>query len=313
MFDAVFKNSGLSLERLRKLCEVAEEGSIAGAVNAHDRGSQAAYSKDIAQLESYFNHDLFVTRGAKRSGKHLGQLTPRGEALRKLAIEFFEGLEAIIEFEEDVSELRMGAGETVLQWIICAHMTRIREAFPAIKLVMKNQSSSATIQELIKGKLDVGIVENHAFANLGNDALNSYPLGEVTFALFLTPALRDQFLASSADHILTNLPIAGLEGIGPSVQQLQQTETQFGYPFHFGALLTSFPQITQAMREGGMAGFLPLLAKDDAERHGLVMLEHEYLNHLSVSISLVWNADTARYRPFLSEASSRLHRLLTAK
>ena len=47
MYESVFNRKGISLERLRRFCEVADAGSIADARDRHRR-AQPSYSRDIA-------------------------------------------------------------------------------------------------------------------------------------------------------------------------------------------------------------------------------------------------------------------------
>src|SRR2546422_8348440 len=74
MFEALFKNGGLSLERLRALVEVAGAGTIVRAAKGKAvRAGQ--YSRQIAELEQFFGIKLGERQGRRlvlnASGKDL--------------------------------------------------------------------------------------------------------------------------------------------------------------------------------------------------------------------------------------------------
>src|SRR3954447_18265394 len=77
-FPALFAKGGLSLDRLRTLCLVAEAGSLTAAAEG-DTTRVSLFSRQLRELESYFG-----TRLAGRRGKRIA-LTEDGRALATLA------------------------------------------------------------------------------------------------------------------------------------------------------------------------------------------------------------------------------------
>jgi DNA-binding transcriptional LysR family regulator len=85
MFERIFAESGLSLDRLRALLEVGAAGSIVKAANA-DPVRQSQYSRQIKELE-----DFFRTRLIERQGKGT-RLTASGKELARISRFFMMGL-----------------------------------------------------------------------------------------------------------------------------------------------------------------------------------------------------------------------------
>lgn len=305
MFNNLFAVGGLTLDRLRHFCEVADAGSIKEAVDTYGR-NQSSYSRDIQQLESFLGEPLFVQRGNSRSGKRFEGLTPRGEVLRDLTIDYFEALSRLVDFRDTPDSITIGAGETVLQWVVCSRLDLIHDAHPSLQIRLERVDTANAVLGVTQGSLDIGIVESRSMA-AAPEEIQSLELGAIEYALFLTPDMADAAKALSEKELLASLPLAGLDDLGPSASTLQAVAKSDGYSLKFAVILTSFPQMSAALRSGRMAGFLPVLAEQDMEQHDLVMVRHPYLDSLSVPISLIWSTKIAALRPSIAVAASDIH------
>ena len=78
MFEKLFSERGLSLDRLRVLVEIHDAGSIAQAAPG-DLVRQSQYSRQLRELSEFFGCEV-----AQRRGKLL-KLTGRGARLAELA------------------------------------------------------------------------------------------------------------------------------------------------------------------------------------------------------------------------------------
>ncbi len=311
MFNNLFGEKGLTLDRLRRFCEVAEAGSIQAAVDQHGR-DQSSYSRDIQQLENFFGEPLFTKKGRSRSGKRFEGLTPRGEALQDLTIEYFEALTRLVDFRDTLDAIRIGSGETVLQWVICSRLGHIQAAYPGSQIRLQSLNAEDAVRGIEKGTLDIGIVDGRTMSK-APEGIQSLELGEIEYALFLTPEMAEAAKSKSEKEMLASLPLAGLEDLGPSITTLQSVAQADGYALKFAVVLTSFPQVSAALRGGRLAGFLPVLAERDMKANHLVMLRHPYLAKLAVPISLIWNTRLAELRPALAQVASSIHDILVAK
>src|SRR4051812_34245967 len=81
-FAPLFAKGGLSLDRLRTLCLVAEAGSLTAAAE-RDTSRVSLFSRQLRELESFFGTPL-----ARRLGKRIA-LTDAGQALANLARRHF--------------------------------------------------------------------------------------------------------------------------------------------------------------------------------------------------------------------------------
>ena len=85
MFEKLFAESGLSLNRVKALLEVAAAGSIAKATNG-DPVRQSQYSRQIKELEDFFQVKLM-----ERYGKGI-RLTTNGRELARISRFFLLGM-----------------------------------------------------------------------------------------------------------------------------------------------------------------------------------------------------------------------------
>src|SRR3954470_4815505 len=85
MFDSLFAEGGLSMDRLRAFMEVGAAGSITKAT-AGDVVRQSQYSRQIKELEDFFRIKL-----VERHGKGI-RLTPNGKELARISRFFLFGL-----------------------------------------------------------------------------------------------------------------------------------------------------------------------------------------------------------------------------
>src|SRR5262245_23469409 len=85
MFERLFTESGLSLERLRALVEVGAAGSIVQAA-VDDVVKQSQYSRQIKELEDFFGVKL-----VERQGRGV-RLTGNGKELARISRFFLLGL-----------------------------------------------------------------------------------------------------------------------------------------------------------------------------------------------------------------------------
>jgi DNA-binding transcriptional LysR family regulator len=85
MFERLFAESGLSLDRVRALLEVGAAGSIVKAA-AGDPVRQSQYSRQIKELENFFQSKL-----VERHGKGI-RFTPNGKELARISRFFLLGL-----------------------------------------------------------------------------------------------------------------------------------------------------------------------------------------------------------------------------
>src|SRR5678815_4497220 len=106
MFESLFAEGGLSLERLKVLIEVHDAGSIAKAT-AGDAVRQSQYSRQLREISEYFGCEV-----AQRRGKLL-KLTDEGIRLADMSRQF---LRCLTDFRAECRTERIvfnvGAGDS---------------------------------------------------------------------------------------------------------------------------------------------------------------------------------------------------------
>lgn len=121
--------------------------------------SQPAISQSIRQLEKKLECKLFV-----RTSKGV-QMTPEGEVLFSYVekgMDAFEMGETILKKIKDLDkgEIRIGASDMTLQFFLLPYLERFHERFPNIKVKVTNATTPETLENLVAGKIDFGVVSS---------------------------------------------------------------------------------------------------------------------------------------------------------
>src|SRR6059036_1387384 len=131
MFENLFANSGLSLERLKTFREIVAAGGITAAAG-DDSNRQSQYSRQLKELEKYFGVELL------RRGRGPAELTDAGQRLYEI---IGHTLSALEEFRLTCAgqplELVIGAGESLIQWLLLPRLSGLAAAHPRLAVTFK--------------------------------------------------------------------------------------------------------------------------------------------------------------------------------
>ncbi|MBV8115726.1 MAG: LysR family transcriptional regulator [Silvibacterium sp.] len=146
--------------RLKVFRAVAEQESFRKAAERLNL-SQPAVSQNIHALEEELGVTLF-----DRSGNHV-RLTQAGTVLlryaRRNAQLAREALDALAKIEgEPRGELRLGASTTVAQYILPRMLGSFQKQYPQITLSVISGNTEHVVQELLQGRIAMGIIEGPA-------------------------------------------------------------------------------------------------------------------------------------------------------
>src|SRR3954469_16275610 len=123
MFETLFAERGLSLDRLKVLIEVRDAGSIAQAAPG-DSVRQSQYSRQLRELSEFFGCEV-----AQRRGKLL-KLTSEGERLAELARDQLRSLDDFrCECRQKTVAFSIGAGDSLIQWLVIPRLGKIMDEF----------------------------------------------------------------------------------------------------------------------------------------------------------------------------------------
>lgn len=280
MYKTLFARNGLSLDRLRVLVDVADAGGISRAVG-DDATRQSQYSRQLKELGQAFGVELTCRKG--RSLK----LTPEGEKLAALTRQAFAGL---ADFAASVSQspivYRFGAGESLLQWVVAPVLAAIRQSFPRAIFACTNRRTSDIINALLDFSLDYGLIRENAVPA----GLDAKPVGSLDYRLFVPSPLLPCKLPKAPQRLLAELPLATLDGDGDYTAGLASIARTFGQPLNVTLTCSTLPQVCQAVRGGGFAGVLPILARQELPETAVMELDLPALRSLRRPLALCWNS-----------------------
>jgi DNA-binding transcriptional LysR family regulator len=281
-----FSVGGLSFDRLRAFVLVAQAGGFTKAAGG-DPAKQPLLSRQIKELEVFFGVELL-----KRLGRSV-MLTESGEELYRLTRDTFG---ALADFKAAVRDtpptLRLGAGDSVIQWMILPSLALLREEMPNVHLNLTNLPTQAIVQKIESGELELGIVRNDAVVN----RLVGAEIGSMVFGLFVPNRFLKGREGAPWHTILRSCPMAALEGSGDHRQLLESVANQHKLKLQIELECSSFPAVAKAMSHATLGGILPLAAASDLSPRLFTQVEVPWMARLTRNLSLVWNPQTVARR-----------------
>lgn len=171
MFERLFLESGLSLDRLKTLVEVGACGGLSKAAGG-DPVRQSQYSRQIKELQEYFG-----VRLVEREGKGL-RLTARGRELARISRYFLLGLSSYQRGNRGIVEsYRYGGSATAVAEVLMPGLARLKQDGRAVgfsAVTLEDQDVEHGLQELT---LDFGLVSRAPVGRpLRSEAIGSWPL-----------------------------------------------------------------------------------------------------------------------------------------
>ena len=277
MYDIVFEKKGFSLERLRLLCEVAENGGIKAAVG-DDPVRQSLASRQLKELGEHVGVEL-----CKRSGRAL-EMTDAGSQLAVISGEFLKKMESFLLGVRNLPvRFRLGVGDSVFQWYILPRMKEFQTTLPHIQL----QSFSYTTQEIIRkveaSVLDAGIVRRSA---LGQTDLVVRDIGEISYRLFIPAALHGE--SSAGLPPISEIPLCTLTGNGEYTRAMAMFLAAYNTVPALSC--SSITQMYAAVESGQYAAVLPSQAQTSQSKDRTVCYALPELSAFTRQIALVYRS-----------------------
>jgi len=287
MFEPLFSERGLSLDRLRVLIEVHDAGSIAQAAPG-DPIRQSQYSRQLRELAEFFGCEV-----AQRKGKLL-KLTDHGVTLAGLARSHLRALE---DFRADCRaesfDYKIAAGDSLLHWLVIPRLGRLAPLRPPVRFATVSLRTNEVVQQLVDGRVDLGFIRLDAVTT----ALEEAPLGEVTYVAVVPKALVGQGKSPTLKDVLGQLPLACQTADGQFTQRLRQVAAGLKVSLQPALACQNFPQTVSAVRSGNYAAILPRLALEDLSPEARFVIQTDGLKPLSRKLALVWNPRLVHIRP----------------
>jgi len=294
MFEKLFAESGLSLDRLRALLEVNAAGSIVKAAIG-DPVKQSQYSRQIKELEDFFRIKL-----VERHGKGI-RLTSNGKELARISRFFLLGLS---NFQRgclaEEQTFRVGASRTFIDHFLLPVLSDNARLKAGPRYAVEIASDDEIERRLHDLTLDFGIVTTATLSR----PLQLKDLGGWKLNLWLPCEI-----CRNEPHVSRALKERRLPMILP-VRELPPLDLLDGYE----PCLTcdSFVEALIALRSRNMATFLPDFLKPetgDAFRRVRVSgISNRTFHH-----RLAWNPRLLRLNPHMIRRRDFLLESLTMR
>jgi DNA-binding transcriptional LysR family regulator len=300
MFESLFSERGLSLERLKVLIEVRDAGSIAQAAPG-DPVRQSQYSRQLRELSEFFGCEV-----AERRGKIL-KLTAQGERLAELAREQLRALEDFrAECRGQGVIFTLGAGDSLIQWLVIPRLARLADELAGLHLATANLRTNEIVRHLADGRIDFGIIRQNAIA----PGLKSVSLGTVTYVALVPEAMARARRRLTLAAALAELPLATQTTDGQFASGLREMAKALGIPFAPALSCQSFPQTVAALKSGRFWSIVPAIAASDLPAGSVRRLDDPLLRQLDREAMLAWNPRLVRIRPGAAKLAARLPQVL---
>ncbi len=303
MFEQLFAERGLSLDRLKVLVEVQDAGSIAQAAPS-DPIRQSQYSRQLRELSEFFGVEV-----TKRQGKIL-KLTPHGARLAEIARNHLRSLQDFrSECHSASVEYSIAAGDNLLQWLILPRLGQVAHGKTPVRFSTYNHRTNEIVQQLNDGRIDFGLIRRDAVG----EGLKSAPLGDLPFVAVVPRKLVSKVHRLTLEEVLAKVPLVAQTTDGQFAQKLRALTEQCGATFAPTIACQSFPHALSAVRSGSFAAILPKLAISDLSSEAYVVIESKILDQLRRPIVLVWNPRLVAVRPGAAHLAAELKRVLQFK
>jgi len=278
MFNRLFSKSGLSLERLRTFCEVADAGSMAKAANG-DTVRQSQFSRQMKDLEEHFGRKL-----TERRGRNV-VLTKEGAEFAALARQVLGALEDFqVSGSAGAIELSLGAGESFHRGVILPRLSQIRERLPDVVLGLRNMRSAQILEGLQDGRLDLGVLDE---GDLTAEQ-KSVRLGRVSYRLVVNRGGLAVAKGKAPDvKAALALPFVGMEGENKLMTAIVELGVRAGVQVNFAVKCSSWPAVADALIKGPAVGILPSVISPPAE---CLEIDTPGLKVFDRALALAWDA-----------------------
>jgi DNA-binding transcriptional LysR family regulator len=284
MFESLFSQSGLSLDRLRSFLEMAEAGGISKAAPG-DPVRQSQISRQIRELEGFFGTEL-----TRRRGKGL-VLTPAGRRLAGLVRGQLQGLDDFRREQQGRPKaFVIGAGTSTLESLVAPRLPALAEALGGAQLHTASYRSHALVEAVREGSVDFAVVRRDAIAEPSRR--NCLPLVKVTFHLCVPRRLlpEGKGLDDLSDPGLwARLPFASGRDGGQLDGAIREAMAKAGVAFQPRFECGSMLQVRQLVAQGSCAAVLPGLALPGLDEGSILIAPYAPLASYGRTLVLHWN------------------------
>ncbi len=302
MHEELFLDRGLSLDRLKTFIEIVAAGSITAAAKG-DANRQSQFSRQLKELETFFGTELALR------GRGQFELTRAGRQLNGLAQLHLAALKELRQNCADQPiEMRIGAGESVIHWVLLPNLRKFGIAEPNTRLVLSNLRTEEIIERIANGRLDVGVVRTDSVPK----SLRAAKLFTLEYRVFLRNGLISPQESNKPLNLFEKLSWAVLYDRHYVTLALEEAAKALGVSLSVSVVCGSFTQVADAVRAVNVAAVVPSLAQSMLDTPTFDQLEFPFLKPLARPMVLVWNPTLFAVRPAVSRAARIFGAILRA-
>ena len=284
MFTELLSEGGLSLDRLKNFCAIAEAGGIA-RVAGGDPAKQSLYSRQVRELEQFFGVEL-----TRRKGKGI-EVTEQG---RELARQVRAHLQSLTDFKRacvgQPIEFRIASGNSVVEWLLVPNMDKLTAEAPSTRFSFQNMRTADIVKGLKEHSIDFGILRKSAVVA----PLKFHSIGQIGYALFAPAAWAKE--KENATTVLKQRPVAISAG-GEFNKRFQECCEKVKLTPNLRFSCASFTQVAELVRTGHAVALLPEMAEPNLRESGVRRLEFAPMRTYRREIGIVWHPRLVSIRP----------------
>lgn len=283
-FTRLFSKGGLSMDRLRTLCELETAGSYA-RIAPDDRARQSLFSRQISELEEFFGGIELV----KRSGRGI-EITKAGRELARGARLHFQQLEDFLtEHSRQSTEFHIAAGNSILEWMVIPRLAALRQKHPGITFRFTDMRSSDIVDALREHRVDFGVLR----ANTVSHPLKQRKAGAFGYRIYGPAGTKE------ADLLKLSMALIGSGEFRHSMEDLMASDR---IPATVAYECQSHSQCALLVKEGVATSILPELAADVMK--GFPSVQPPWLRKYKREMAVAWRIKTE------TSAKSRLAKII---
>ena len=247
MFNELLSEGGLSLDRLKNFCAMAEAGGIA-RVAGGDPAKQSLYSRQLRELEQFFGAEL-----TRRKGKGI-EFTEQG---LELARQVRAHLQSLTDFKRACAgrPVEFGSRPATVSWNGSWFPTWVSHRGSALRaLFLSEHAHSGYCKGLKEHSIDFGILRKSAVVA----PLKFHSIGQIGYALFAPAAWAKE--KENATTLLRQRPVAISAG-GEFNKRFQECCEKAKLTPNLRFSCASFTQVAEMVRTGHAVALLPEMAE----------------------------------------------------
>jgi len=296
--ESAFARAGLTIERLRAFCKIAEAGSIVLAANG-DPTRQSQFSRQVKELE-----DALGTKLVERAGKSI-RLTDDGRKLALLAQSFFHSIEEMRTAAERRVALRIGAAESVLRWLLVPKIQDLRRLSPGVRFEFQTQRTAQLVEGVMTGRLDMIIIREDA----ADDSLKILPCGSMNY-VFVVPRALVPGRTAAGFQLLPTIPFAMLSGDGILTKNILNLAKKTGVNLDVQIEAENISLLIAAIKNADFAAIIPAPALADLSKEQFTVVEIDDMKMLTRELVLAYSPEAAQLRESIRGLAPRISALI---